>query len=406
VGVLFDELDKEMMRRRLSTVLVVGESTFGNPELAYVAGTAITRGGIFIKQRGQEPLLVVSNVDIGNAKQGHIRKVRTYSDYGFEKLVERHGRERGYVLLIDAILRSVRGGGRLSMYGHNELSRFLFVVDALRKLGYRVIGEGDSSLIESLRETKDALEISRIRSVGARASRVVNAVLHMLRECKMSSGKLRWKRRALTVGMVKSKINLMLAEQDLMAPEGTIFAVGRGSADPHEVGHSSSPVKAGTPIVFDLFPVGPDGYWFDLTRTLVVGKAKPLVKRMFETVLEVQLHSLDSIRENLPARELMNSACDLFERRGFKTVRNMLGGDSRAAKVGFIHSLGHGVGLTIGEKPYLSLFSDDRLRKNQIMTVEPGLYDPRVGGVRIEDTVLVSGRRITNLTPLEKELEI
>lgn len=158
--------------------------------------------------------------------------------------------------------------------------------------------------------------------------------------------------------------------------------------------------------MFDLFPVGPDGYWFDLTRTLVVGKAKPLVKRMFETVLEVQLHSLDSIRENLPARELMNSACDLFERRGFKTVRNMLGGDSRAAKVGFIHSLGHGVGLTIGEKPYLSLFSDDRLRKNQIMTVEPGLYDPRVGGVRIEDTVLVSGRRITNLTPLEKELEI
>jgi Xaa-Pro aminopeptidase len=84
----------------------------------------------------------------------------------------------------------------------------------------------------------------------------------------------------------------------------------------------------------------------------------------------------------------------------------VLKGDRDAAKVGFIHSLGHGVGLTIGERPYLSLFSDERLRKNQVVTVEPGLYEPGVGGVRIEDTVVIKKRGVDNLTPLEKELEI
>jgi len=102
----------------------------------------------------------------------------------------------------------------------------------------------------------------------------------------------------------------------------------------------------------------------------------------------------------------MNCACEIFERRGFKTIRATLKGDRKAARVGFIHSLGHGVGLTIGERPYPSLFSDDILRKNQVVTLEPGLYKPRVGGVRIEDTVLVKGRRVENLTPLDKELEI
>jgi Xaa-Pro aminopeptidase len=103
---------------------------------------------------------------------------------------------------------------------------------------------------------------------------------------------------------------------------------------------------------------------------------------------------------------MMNSACDFFERRGFKTIRAVLKGDRDAVKVGFIHSLGHGVGLTIGERPYLSLFSDEGLRKNQVVTVEPGLYEPGVGGVRIEDTVVIKKRGVDNLTPLEKELEI
>lgn len=403
---MFEEFDREMERRGLDTALVIGESTLGNPELAYVTGTTIPRGGILIKRTRQDPLLVVSNIDIGSAKRGRVRNIRTYGDYGYEKLVERHGRERGYIMLIDLLLRSVRTRGKIRIYGRNEFSHLLSVADSLRRMGYKVAGERDTSLIESLRETKDPVEINRIRSVGIRAARVVERTLEILRQCTVSSGKLKSKRETLTVGTVKSRINILLAEQDLMAPEGTVFAVGHSSADPHQMGILSDPVRARAPIVFDLFPVGVEGYWFDLTRTFVVGKAPRKVKNMFDTVLEVQLRSLDSMRENASASQVMNSACDFFERRGFKTIRAILKGDRAAAKIGFIHSLGHGVGLTIGERPYLSLFSDDTLRENQVVTVEPGLYEPGVGGVRIEDTILLKGRRIDNLTPLEKELEV
>ena len=403
---MFDSFDDEMRRRGLDTVLVVGESTLGNPELAYVAGTMIPRGGIFLKRIGQRPLLVVSNIDVGSAKRGRIRNVRTYSDYDYEKLLKLHGRERGYIKFLDLILQSLRTRGDIGIYSRNEFSHLLSVADSLRTLGYRVVGETDASLIESLRETKDPEEIDRIRDVGARAVRVVESTLEMLRTCTVSSGKLRLEHKILTVGMVKSRINVVLAEQDLMAPEGTVFAAGPSSADPHQMGIASEPIRAGVPIVFDLFPVGTDGYWFDLTRTYVVGKPLPKVKRMFDAVLEVQTRILDLIGEGTQASKMMSLACDLFERRRFKTIRAILRGDKDATKVGFIHSLGHGVGLTIGERPQLSLFSDETLRRGNVVTVEPGLYEPELGGVRIEDTIVITKKGIDNLTPLEKELTI
>jgi Xaa-Pro aminopeptidase len=406
VNGLFGQFDAEMEKRGLDTALVVGESTLGNPELLYVTGATIPRGGIFLKRKHGDPLLVVSNIDVGSAKRGRVRDVRTYSDFGYEKLLKKHGTERAYITLIDSILRSIHTRGRVAIYGRSEFSHLLSVADSLRKMGHKVTGERDSSLIDSLRETKDPSEVSRVRSVGLRAARVVHGTLEMLRECAISSGKLKHRRRTLTISAVKSRINVLLAEQDLMAPEGTVFAVGQSSADPHAMGEPSEPVRAGTPIVFDLFPVSPEGYWFDLTRTFVIGRANRKVKEMFQTVLDVQLRSMDLIREDMPARQVMNSACDIFERNGFKTIRATLERDKEAARIGFIHSLGHGVGLTIGERPYLGLFSDDVLRRNHLLTVEPGLYHPSVGGVRIEDTVLVKGRRIENLTPLEKELEI
>jgi Xaa-Pro aminopeptidase len=406
VNALFDEFDDEMRRHDLDTVVVLGESTLGNPELAYVTGTMIPRGGIFLKRRGQRPLLVVSNIDVGSAKRGRIRNVRTYSDYDYEKLVKLHGRERGYIKFLDLILQSLRTRGNIGIYSRNEFSHLLSVADSLRKLGYRVVGETDASLIESLRETKDPQEIDRIRDVGTRAARVVEGTLEMLRRCSIGSGKLRLERRTLTVSMVKSKINVLLAEEGLMAPEGTVFAVGPSSADPHQMGIASEPIRAGVPIVFDLFPMGTDGYWFDLTRTYVVGKPLPRVKRMFDAVLEVQRRILDSVREGTRASRTMNLACDLFERRRFKTIRAILKGDKDATRTGFIHSLGHGVGLTIGERPYLSLFSEETLQKGNVVTIEPGLYKPGLGGVRIEDTVVVTKKGIDDLTPLEKDLTI
>lgn len=221
---LFQQFDIEMEKWGLDTAVVIGESTLGNPELAYVAGTTVPRGGIFVKRRRCNPILVVTNIDVGSAKRGRVKDVRTYSDYGYEKLVERHGRERAYIMLIGSILRSVRARGRVSIYGHNEFSRLLSIADSLRKIGYKVKGERDIALIESLRDIKDSVEVNRIRSVGVQVSRVLGTTLEMLRKCAVRPGKLRSKGKELTVGMVKSWINLLLADrshQDICHWQGT-----------------------------------------------------------------------------------------------------------------------------------------------------------------------------------------
>jgi len=126
---------------------------------------------------------------------------------------------------------------------------------------------------------------------------------------------------------------------------------------------------------------------------------------MFDAVLDAQTSALDQIREQVPSSDVMLNVCKLFERKGYPTVRSLAKGNKEARVRGFIHGLGHGVGLTIGERPYLSLYGKAPLKKNSAVTVEPGLYDPKVGGVRIEDIVIV-GSPSENLTPISKDMEL
>jgi hypothetical protein len=107
VNSLFEDLDNEMKRRGVDAVMVIGESTLGNPELVYVTGTTIPRGRIFLKPRGQRPLLIVSNIDVGGAKRGRVREIQTYTDYDYEKPLKQHGQERGYIKFLDLMLQSL-----------------------------------------------------------------------------------------------------------------------------------------------------------------------------------------------------------------------------------------------------------------------------------------------------------
>jgi len=127
---------------------------------------------------------------------------------------------------------------------------------------------------------------------------------------------------------------------------------------------------------------------------------------MYETVQQAQGDALDYLRAGVTGEASMNRACDVIEHAGFQTVRRIYSGKEKRITSGFIHSLGHGVGLTIGERPYLSFNSRAPLKEGEVVTVEPGVYLPGYGGVRIEDTVLIKSKGIENLTPVEKEIEL
>ncbi len=402
---MISDLDGEMEKRDVESLIVFGDSTLGNPDLAYVVGNSLARGGIYLKRRNHDPTLIVSNIDVGSAKEGRVRNIRTYSDYGFEKISSLYERNEARVRFYKKIITEEGLENPVAIAGRNDSSHTLELVDSLRKGGVKIVGERTPTILESARETKDRHEVGRLREVGKKTCWVVERTLLFLEGCRLRGPKLIHKSNPLTVGDVKRVIGRLLVERNLVAMEDTIFAPGRRSSDPHYSGEDGALVRQGEPIVYDIFPSEPDGYWHDCTRTYVLGSPSKKVKEMFDAVLEAQIAALDMVKEQAACRDLMTQVCEIFEKRGWPTARQLVQGNKEARVRGFVHGLGHGVGLTIGERPYLSLFGSDILRKGAVVTVEPGLYDPKLGGVRIEDTVVV-GSPSENLTFLPKDMEL
>jgi len=387
--------------------VVVGDTTFANPDLTYVVGGLLARGGIYVKRQGRKPLLVTSNLDVGSARKwGKVKRIRTFTQLGYEQLARKHGPVDAYPRLISSILRSEGVKGKVGLYGRYDLATGISISDRLRRLGAKITGETSPTILEVARETKSPEEINEVRRIGAKTGKVVQYVVETLRNMKRKRGHLQLGNKKATVGGVKKLISSALLSEELIAPEGTIFAIGASGADPHNQGVPTNEIKEGRLIVFDIFPQAETGYWFDMTRSFVVGRADRKAKRFFEAVYEAQTSSLDYLRPGRTGAEAMSNACDIIEKHGYRTLRDVYQGKLKVLNNGFNHGLGHGVGLTIGERPYLSLLSKEPLKEGQVVTVEPGIYFPGYGGLRIEDTVAIRSRGVDNLASVPKELEL
>jgi len=203
----------------------------------------------------------------------------------------------------------------------------------------------------------------------------------------------------LTAGRVLTMIEIFLLENGFESAD-TIFAPGRGGADPHWRGEG--PLRMGVPIVMDIFPRSRRSrYHSDMSRTFVVGRASRSVKEMHAAVIEAQDAALQRLVPGVILSEVHQAVCDLFRKRGYPVV-----GDGSQPKRGFLHGTGHGVGLQVHEAPTVSV-SSDIFMPGDVVTVEPGLYDRRVGGVRIEDIVAcMPDGSVRNLTNFPRDLEI
>ncbi len=248
------------------------------------------------------------------------------------------------------------------------------------------------------RRKKRAAELAHIRSSQQAAVIAMRAAIGMLSESRIGRDSCLYAGRdVLTAGMVRQRIAEVLLRHDCVGG-GTIVACGRQGADPHE--HGSGPLQAHQPIVIDIFPRNQtNGYWGDLTRTVVKGSAPAEIKQMYLAVKAAHGAALRQVRPGVPTRRAHEAAAAVLDKRGFTTGRDETG------FYGFIHSTGHGVGLAVHEEP-----SVGRGRKSfcvgDVVTIEPGLYYPRIGGLRIEDTVTVTPSGWRYLVPCEKRLEI
>jgi Xaa-Pro aminopeptidase len=234
----------------------------------------------------------------------------------------------------------------------------------------------------------------------SRASRITEAGLaravEVLKASKAGPGKrLRWLRKPLTSEVLRAEIDSAVLRAGGQ-PGGTIVAGGDQACDPHERG--SGPLLANSLIILDVFPRdAKSGYYGDLTRTVLRGRASEEQRKLWDTVKAGQSLALRRIKAGVDGMEIHKAIQDLFAKRGYET------GVRKGRRVGFFHGTGHGLGLEIHEYPRLQKVT---LEERQTVTVEPGLYYPGLGGVRIEDVVVVTKRGCKMLSRFPKQLEI
>jgi Xaa-Pro aminopeptidase len=249
------------------------------------------------------------------------------------------------------------------------------------------------------REIKSPDEITAVRDGVRLAERGLDAALAMIRAAAIRpDGMLELAGQILTAEAVRGEICAVIARAGGLAAH-TIVAPGPQGADPHARG--DGPLRAGEPIVMDIFPrVEATGYFGDLTRTVVRGQASDQVRRAFAAVQAAQEAARRTVRAGVPGRDVHQAAAAALDAAGFPT-------DLKAEPpVGFIHGLGHGLGLEVHEAPRCNRIAADPLRPGQVITLDPGLYDPAWGGIRLEDVVAVTETGCETLTNAAIFLEI
>jgi Xaa-Pro aminopeptidase len=264
-----------------------------------------------------------------------------------------------------------------------------------QSLGYQLHPKRDPFYEQ--RVVKTVEEVRFIEAAQRATEEAVVAAHDMLRQASISNDQLWFEGVPLTSERVKKLINVKLMERDCVA-QHTIVAGGEQACDPHNEG--SGPLPAYRSIIFDVFPrSATNRYFADMSRTVVRGTPSPELKRLYQTVLDAQEEAITKVKDGADGKRIHQGICTRFEKAGYQT------GLVNGRMQGYFHGTGHGVGLDIHEMPRISR-TGSLLQEGHVVTVEPGLYYPGLGAVRIEDMVLVTKDGCRNLTNSPKIFEL
>jgi len=258
---------------------------------------------------------------------------------------------------------------------HLTLTSYQSICQAAQATGNKFQVLPVKGLVEPLRAIKDADELADITRSCAIADRALELLLPSI-TAGITEKQLAWRLESC-----------LRQEGSEPLPFDIIVASGPNSALPH-ARPTDKPIADGEPITIDM-GARHQGYCSDMTRTFIIGKGDEWFNQVYNTVLGAQTSAIALIREGMDAGTADRLVRDMIDKAGF--------GDS------FGHGLGHGIGLDAHERPRLGPTADDILTDNMVFTIEPGIYLPGWGGVRIEDTVVITGGKAVALTKTSKK---
>jgi len=389
------DLDSMMKKQNIDALWVTGGMQ-NNPDMVYFTGIHHVNQADVFKIRGRDPVIYhFVDMEREEAARTGLESHSYFSDKPLKKYLDENKGDFSASIaarMKEAMEEMGITNGRVAISGMIDLSYGYALIKSLKQILPEIefFSLIKDNTIAQARMTKSSQEIGHIREMGRITTEVVEKVRSFLQAQNIANDYLVFPDcKPITVKDIKIRSRLWLAELGADNPKETIFAIGRDGGIPHSSGNPDDVISLGKPIVFDIFPCeAGGGYFYDFTRTWCLGYAPDEAETLHEQVLEVHHQLIDELQAGQPFREFQERACRLFADKGHATITG-----KNNITDGYLHSVGHGLGLSVHEKPFSGISSapDDLLIPGVVFTIEPGLYYPEKGmGVRIEDTLYLN----------------
>lgn len=348
----------------------------------------------------EELILVVSSLEEGRArKESRATTVVNMNEYGAQELAARGIAGAEFWATIMKRFLDERGLRRVAVAPYFPVAE----ADRLREMDIELVIANE---LRERRRVKRPDEIDAIEAAQRATEEAWRKGVDAIRRAAVKPDRtLELDGAVFTAERLRAIVESALLERGY-ASDGAICAPGPQAADPHQIG--TGPLHAGEPIVMDIFPQHKaNRYWADMTRTMSKGQPPAEIRKIYDVVKRAQDAGIKALRAGVTGREVHELVEDIIWQAGYDTLRPGQKKDpSDPTPRGFIHSTGHGVGLEIHEAPAMARSGTKPLVAGDVVTIEPGVYDPAIGGVRLEDMLVITETGARNLTQAPRELVV
>jgi Xaa-Pro aminopeptidase len=374
-----DPLSEAIRKRGTDAYVVYANSR--DADMRYLTHFVTSDPFVYFRKRGEKGTIIISQMEVGRASCEGITAFMTRTEAGLPEILKKEKDP------FRATAQMIAG-----QVGKKILVPPNFPVALANALGEYCSVTIDKGTVLSMRAKKTRPEIRCMKNVQDVTQTAMGHAVSLLRRAVVKKGILYLDGKPLTSEHIKYTMHCVLLEHGCSA-EDTIVSCGEDTAIPHMTG--TGPLRADEPIIIDLFPLHEkSGYYADMTRTFVKGEPSPEILEMYTALREAKQLAMSRVKSGISGADLHQLVIDFFKDRGYDS-------DTR----GFVHNLGHGVGLQIHELPIVGP-SGKMLEEGNVITIEPGLYYPGTGGVRLEDIGAVTKKGFDNFTAFPEDLVI
>ena len=374
-----DPLSDAIEKRGADSYVVYASSR--DADMRYLTHFTTSDPFVFLKKPDEKGIIIISQMETGRASRESTAVIMTRTQAGLPEIMKTEKDPWR------ATAKMIAGqAGKKILVPPN------FPLALAKALGKYCSVVVDRGTVLSMRARKTKSEILMMKNVQKVTEKAIGLAVSTIKRASVKKGVLYFEGKPLTSERIKFAMHSLLLENGCSAVD-SIVSFGEETAIPHMTG--SGPVPANEPIVIDIFPFDEKtGYYADMTRTVSKGEPSQEIIDMYNTLREAKQIGISKVKAGVAGAAVHQSVVDFFKERGYESDTH-----------GFIHNLGHGVGLQVHELPTVGP-AGTALEAGNVITIEPGLYYPGIGGVRLEDIGAVTSRGFDKFTAFPEELII